>query len=75
MGDSGGSGAGQGVELSGTSLVFSGGVFEWAVPGVVLAVPGLLVLLAVGLQVVAGAVWLPVARRRLGAFGVRDRRS
>jgi hypothetical protein len=63
-----------GVGLSSTSLAFSGGVFAWAVPGAVLAVPGMVVVLAVGLQVLAGAVWLPIARRRLGTFGVRRRR-
>jgi hypothetical protein len=34
----------------------------------VLVVPGLLVVLAIGLQVVAGAAWLPLVRRRLGGL-------
>jgi hypothetical protein len=63
----GGSGTGAGaVELAAAPISFSGGAFAWAVPGMVLAVPGLLVVLAVSLQVIAGAAWLPVVRRRLG---------
>ena len=54
------------VDLAAAPIAFSGGAFTWAVPGMVLAVPGLLVVLAVGLQVIAGAAWLPVVRRRLG---------
>jgi hypothetical protein len=43
----------------------------WAVPGVVLAVPGLLLILAVLAQVLGGALWIPVARRRIGSFGLK----
>jgi hypothetical protein len=44
--------------------------FEWAVPGLVLSVPGLLiVLLAIGVQLLGAAAWLPIVRRRIGAFG------
>ena len=44
--------------------------FEWAVPGLVLSVPGLLiVLLAIGFQLLGAAAWLPIVRRRIGAFG------
>ena len=46
---------------------------EWAVPALVLTVPGLL-LIAIAVQLFAGALWLPVARRWLGAFGVSRRR-
>lgn len=52
--------------------------FEWAVPGLVLSVPGLLiVLLAIGVQLLGAAAWLPIVRRRIGAFGFggRMRRS
>jgi hypothetical protein len=55
-----------------------GGGFEWAVPGLVLSVPGLLiVLLAIGVQLVGAIAWLPIVRRRIGAFGFgrRVRRS
>ena len=50
-----------------------GGV-EWAVPALVLTVPGLLLILAIAIQaLVGGAVWLPFVRRWLG-FGLRRRR-
>jgi hypothetical protein len=48
---------------------------EWAVPGLVLSVPGLLLLLAVLAQAAGGLLWLPMVRRWLGGFGFRKRRS
>jgi hypothetical protein len=51
------------------------GLIEWAVPSLVLGVPGLLLLLAITAQSFGGLVWLPLARRRLGGFGLRRRRS
>jgi hypothetical protein len=48
--------------------------FDWAVPALTLSVPGLLLMLAVLAQLTAGAIWLPVARRWLGAFGPDRRR-
>jgi hypothetical protein len=50
------------------------GNFTWAVPGLALAVPGLLLVLAVLAQAVGGVLWLPVIRRRIGSFGVGGRR-
>jgi hypothetical protein len=47
---------------------------DWAVPALALTVPGLLLMLAVLAQLSVGAVWLPVVRRWLGAFGVGRRR-
>jgi hypothetical protein len=47
------------------------GLFGWVVPGLVLSVPGMLVLLVIGMQALGGLAWLPVARRRIGAFGIR----
>jgi hypothetical protein len=47
---------------------------EWAVPALVLTVPGLLLILAIAIQAVIGAFWLPVVRRWLGGFGLRRRR-
>jgi hypothetical protein len=48
--------------------------FEWAVPGLVLSVPGLvIVLLAIGVQLLGAAAWLPIVRRRIGAFGFGGR--
>ena len=50
------------------------GGLEWAVPALVLTVPGLLLILAIAIQaVVGGAVWVPFVRRWLG-FGLRRRR-
>ncbi|MBA2555984.1 MAG: hypothetical protein H0V12_01335 [Chloroflexi bacterium] len=49
--------------------------FEWLVPGLLLSVPGLLLVLAVGGQAVGGFLWLPLVRRQIGAFGLRLRRD
>ena len=48
---------------------------EWAVPALVLSVPGLLLLIAVLAQMAGGLLWLPMVRRWLGGFGFRKRRS
>jgi hypothetical protein len=40
--------------------------FEWAVPALVLSVPGILIVLAVLLQALIGLAWLPLVRRSLG---------
>ena len=56
------------------AAVGSLGNLSWAVPSLVLAVPGLLLVLAVLAQAVGGVLWLPVIRRRIGSFGVRGRR-
>ena len=50
------------------------GSLTWAVPSLVLAVPGLLLVLAVMAQAVGGVLWLPVIRRRIGGFGLGARR-
>ncbi len=46
--------------------------FEWAVPALVLAVPGLLIVIVTA-QAAIGLAWLPVARRWLGADHRRRR--
>jgi Bacterial Ig domain len=51
------------------------GLIEWAVPSLVLSVPGLLLVLAVLAQTSGAILWVPVARRWLGGFGLRRRRS
>ena len=48
---------------------------DWAVPALTLSVPGLLLMLAVLAQLTAGAIWLPMTRRWLGAFGIGRRRG
>jgi len=47
---------------------------DWAVPALTMSVPGLLLMLAVLAQLTASAIWLPMTRRWLGAFGVGRRR-
>ena len=47
------------------------GDFEWVVPGLVLTLPGLLLLIAVGIQALGAMAWLPLVRRRIGGFGPR----
>ena len=44
--------------------------FAWQVPALALSVPGLIVVVAVFLQVLGGLAWLPLIRRRLGGSGV-----
>ena len=74
MGRDGGSGStGSAIDVS-LAAVGSLGNLSWAVPSLVLAVPGLLLVLAVLAQAVGGVLWLPVIRRRIGSFGVRGRR-
>jgi hypothetical protein len=51
------------------------GAFGWAVPGLVISVPGLAILLVVAAQVAGGLAWIPVARRRIGGFGLGGRRG
>jgi hypothetical protein len=51
------------------------GGFEWAVPGLALSVPGLLLLLAVAAQGGVGLFSLPFVRRWLGNFGIWRRRA
>jgi hypothetical protein len=48
--------------------------FEWLIPSFVVSGPGLLVLLVIGAQLVAGTAWLPLVRRNLGDFGLGSRR-
>ena len=47
---------------------------DWAVPGLLLTGPGLLLLVLVAAQAVGALAWLPVVRRRMGAFGLIGRR-
>ena len=76
-GDGPSAGAGTpGISLSSTFLTPLGEGFDWAVPGLVLSVPGLLLVLAViGAQAMSAFAWLPVVRRRIGAFEVRGHRA
>ena len=55
---------GSSLDLDMGALTFGG--FEWAVPVLVLTVPGILIVIAVLAQALVGLAWLPVARRWLG---------
>jgi hypothetical protein len=63
----------------GTTVGFDAGLaaaldgFSWQVPALVLSVPGLLLVLVVGLQVLGGLAWLPIVRRRVGGFDLGPR--
>ena len=59
-----------GASLSDFTGLF-GRAFDWAVPGVVLSVPGLVLVLAILAQAMGALAWLPLVRRRIGAFGFR----
>ncbi len=50
------------------------GAFVWAVPALVLAVPGLLLIVALLAQAAIGVIWLPMIRRHLAGVGLRRRR-
>jgi hypothetical protein len=71
--DRGNGSTGSAIDVS-LAAVESLGNLSWAVPSLVLAVPGLLLVLAVLAQAVGGVLWLPVIRRRIGSFGVGGRR-
>lgn len=52
-------------------LTVTSGV-EWAVPAFALAVPGMILVMALAGQAVIGAIWLAYSRRRLRGLGVRS---
>jgi hypothetical protein len=54
-------------------LTFDESASEWVVPGLVATTPGFFVILALLAQAANAALWLPVARRRVGAFGLFHR--
>jgi hypothetical protein len=56
-----------------TNLAGFGGLLTWAVPSLVMSVPGLLIVLVMLAQIGGAAAWLPIVRRTLGAFGVGRR--
>ena len=65
--------SGRNLDLDMAALTFDG--FEWAVPALVLTVPGILLVIAVLAQALIGLAWLPVARRWLGGDQRRRRRQ
>lgn len=77
--DQTGSGASSGGGSDFTSLTTKlagfGGMLTWAIPSLVLSVPGLLLVLAMLAQIGGAAVWLPIVRRSMGMVGGRKRRQ
>ena len=73
-----GSGAGAGSTLEdsvfGAAVALALDGFDWQIPGLVMSVPGLLVVLAISAQALGGLAWLPVLRRKIGEFGPARRR-
>jgi hypothetical protein len=59
------------VELA-SAVIGSLGIFRWAVPGLALSVPGLLVIVAIALQAAGGLAWLPLIRRKITSSGARS---
>ncbi|MBF6606253.1 MAG: cadherin-like domain-containing protein [Chloroflexi bacterium] len=49
--------------------------FVWLIPSLVVSVPGLLLIVLIGAQMMVGAAWLPIVRRNLGDFGFGSRRA
>ena len=66
-----------GLEVDASSISFAG--FEWAVPALVLTVPGILIVIAVVVQAMIGLALAagrsPLARTTIGAAVVRVRQS
>jgi len=48
---------------------------EWAVPAIIMAVPGLLLIIVILIQAMGASVWLPIVRRSLGTFGIDVHRA
>ncbi|MDP9482796.1 MAG: hypothetical protein M3P84_06190 [Chloroflexota bacterium] len=61
------------VSLTGIGLDALGMLGPFAVPGFIVAASSLLLLIIL-FQVVGAAVWLPIVRRRIGAFNVAPKR-
>jgi hypothetical protein len=52
-----------------------GGLLAWSYPAIVMTLPGILLLIAIGAQALGALAWLPIVRRRLGGFGVQGKRE
>jgi hypothetical protein len=59
------------ARLVSSPLMRLDGLLVWAVPSLVLTVPGLLLLFTILAQIAGAAAWLPLVRRKLGAFGIQ----
>jgi len=54
------------VEVTDVGLAGGLGTYAWAVPGLFLGLPGLLILLIVGAQLLLAGIFVPVVRRQIG---------
>jgi hypothetical protein len=61
-------------DTSAQFVALFGRAFDWAVPGLLLSVPGMLLVLAIAAQAIGALAWLPLVRRRIGGFGLRPSR-
>ena len=66
---------GMGSSIAAALQSLPGGMLAWSYPAVVMAVPGLLLVIAVLAQTAGALAWLPVVRRSLGGTGVRRRKQ
>ncbi len=62
------------VSLTGIGLDGLGMLGPFVVPGFIVAASSIVLLLIILLQAVGAAVWLPIVRRRIGAFNVVRRK-
>ena len=63
------------IDLAEVGVIGIDSMVDWAVPSLVLAVPGILIVLVVSAQVLGGVLWVPVVRRWLGGIGIRRREA
>jgi hypothetical protein len=62
------------VSLTGIGLDALGMLGPFVVPGFIAAASSIVLLLIIFLQAVGAAVWVPIVRRRIGAFNVTPKR-
>ena len=65
---------GSDVSLTGIGLDALGMLGPFAVPGFIAVASSIVLLLIILLQAIGAAVWLPIVRRRIGAFNVSPKR-
>lgn len=66
---------GSDVSLTGIGLDALGMLGPFAVPGFIAVASSIVLLLIILLQAIGAAVWLPIVRRRIGAFNVAPKRT
>jgi hypothetical protein len=62
------------MSLTGIGLDGLGMLGPFVVPGFIAAASSIVLLLIILLQAIGAAVWLPIVRRRIGAFNVAPKR-